>query len=174
MTKTINIEKRYEENPFLKEMNLTSKGKRISVGSFGDKDNILVNQKTGEQAATHVTAFKKVDNEQFVKLFTKNIAFIFDLSSAGLKALNMVIWTVQNQGLGKDVIPMDAHALDDFLKGINSDHEMSLATMKKGLIDLQKKKILAKAGRFGWYYINPNFIFNGDRIAFTTMIERKL
>jgi len=26
-----------------------------------------------------------------------------------------------------------------------------------------------KQGRF---YINPNFIFNGDRIAFTTLIER--
>jgi len=27
--------------------------------------------------------------------------------------------------------------------------------------------------RKGRYYINPNFVFNGDRIAFTTLIERK-
>jgi hypothetical protein len=27
--------------------------------------------------------------------------------------------------------------------------------------------------RQGWYFINPNFLFNGDRIAFTTVIERK-
>ena len=27
--------------------------------------------------------------------------------------------------------------------------------------------------RHGRYFINPNFIFNGDRIAFTNVIERK-
>lgn len=27
--------------------------------------------------------------------------------------------------------------------------------------------------RKGFYFINPNFVFNGDRIAFTTLIERK-
>ena len=27
--------------------------------------------------------------------------------------------------------------------------------------------------RQGRYFINPNFVFNGDRIAFTTVIERK-
>jgi hypothetical protein len=26
--------------------------------------------------------------------------------------------------------------------------------------------------RQGRYFINPNFLFNGDRIAFTTVIER--
>ncbi|MBC9222158.1 hypothetical protein IBK32_10680, partial [Escherichia coli] len=42
-----------------------------------------------------------------------------------------------------------------------------------GLAELEAAKIIAKHLRPGWYFINPNFIFNGDRIAFTTVIERK-
>ncbi|WP_259272006.1 hypothetical protein [Klebsiella pneumoniae] len=38
---------------------------------------------------------------------------------------------------------------------------------------MEKAKIIAKTMRQGRYFINPNFVFNGDRIAFTTVIERK-
>lgn len=37
----------------------------------------------------------------------------------------------------------------------------------------ENAKIIAKHLRAGDYYINPNFVFNGDRIAFSTVIERK-
>ena len=46
--------------------------------------------------------------------------------------------------------------------------KLSLATFKRGLNELEKAKIIAKTIRQGRYYINPNFVFNGDRIAFTT------
>jgi len=169
----VDTEKRFEDNPFLNGMTVKTKGKRITVGTFGDKDNVLVNQATGEQTATHVTAYKKVDAGSFVKLFAENIAFTFDLTSAGLKSLNLVIWVLQYQGIGKDLIIVDSFALRDFLDSQDSDINMSVSTMMKGILDLQKAKIIAKASRKGSYYINPNFIFNGDRIAFTTMIERK-
>jgi hypothetical protein len=41
------------------------------------------------------------------------------------------------------------------------------------LRDLEKAQILARTLRKGRYFINPNFVFNGDRIAFTTLLERK-
>jgi len=39
------------------------------------------------------------------------------------------------------------------------------------LVDLENAQIIAKSIRPGSYFINPNFAFNGDRIAFTTLIE---
>jgi hypothetical protein len=36
-----------------------------------------------------------------------------------------------------------------------------------------KGQIIAKNVKSGFYFINPNFAFNGDRIAFTQIIERK-
>ena len=50
---------------------------------------------------THVTTFKRVDSEQFVKLFTANIGLTFDLSSAGIKAFNVLLWAVQKQAFAK-------------------------------------------------------------------------
>jgi hypothetical protein len=44
--------------------------------------------------------------------------------------------------------------------------------MKRGLAELEKARIIAKTLRQGRYFINPNFVFNGDRVAFTTLIER--
>ncbi|EFG0391728.1 hypothetical protein [Escherichia coli] len=48
---------------------------------------------------------------------------------------------------------------------------MSLPTFKRGLGELVKSQILAMNKRKGFYYINPNFVFNGDRVAFTTVLE---
>jgi hypothetical protein len=43
----------------------------------------------------------------------------------------------------------------------------------QGLAELEPAQIIAKHMRQGWYFINPNFVFNGDRVAFTAVIERK-
>ena len=39
--------------------------------------------------------------------------------------------------------------------------------------ELEDAKIIAKHRKRGDYFINPNFVFNGDRIAFSTVIEKK-
>ena len=167
---------RYKSNPFLENMVVPVKGKKIQLSRLGKDDNVLVNNGTGEVLGTHVTTFKKVDSEQFVKLFTANIAMTFDLSSAGIKAFSVLVWAVQNKALAKDEVDLDTFILDDFLQQHeegNSPLKLSLATYKRGINELEKAQIIAKTIRQGRYFINPNFIFNGDRIAFTTVIERK-
>ncbi len=114
---------------------------------------------------------QRVDSEQFVKLFTANIGLTFDLSSAGIKAFNVLLWAVQKQAFAKDQVLLDSRALDDFLKSYDS-LKLSYATLKRGINELEKAQIIAKTMRKGFYFINPNFVFNGDRIAFTTLIER--
>lgn len=163
---------RYETNPFLQQMTIPVKDKRVQISRLGRDDNVLVNQNTGEILGTHVTTFKRVDSEQFVKLFTANIGLTFDLSSAGIKAFNVLLWAVQNQALAKDQVLLDSMSLDDFLKDYGN-LKLSYTTLKRGINELEKAQIIAKAMRKGFYFINPNFVFNGDRIAFTTLIERK-
>lgn len=167
---------RYKENPFIEGMIVPVKGKKIQLSPLGKSNNVLINQHTGECYGTHVTTFKKVDSEQFVKLFTANIALTFGLNSAGIKAFNVLIWAIQFKAISKDQVDLDSIALDDFL----NDHKdntppvkLSLATFKRGLNELEESSIIAKTLRPGRYFINPNFCFNGDRIAFTTMIEKK-
>jgi hypothetical protein len=152
------------------------KGQKVQLSRLGRDDNVLVNQTTGEEMGTHVTTFRKVDAEQFVKLFTANIALTFGLNAAGIKVFNVLIWAVQYKAIGKDQIDLDSLALDDFLAAHEENTplvKLSYATFKRGLNELQKAQIIAKTLRAGRYFINPNFCFNGDRIAFTTLIERR-
>ncbi|WP_109428805.1 replication/maintenance protein RepL, partial [Acinetobacter baumannii] len=167
----------YKENPFLEGMVVPVKGKQVRLSRLGRDDNILVNQNTGEVQGTHVTTYKRVDSEQFVKLFTANIGLTFELSSAGIKAFGVLVWSVQNSALSKDEVDLDTLVLEAFLQcqvsASKQPLRLSLATFKRGLNELEKAKIIAKTMRQGRYFINPNFVFNGDRIAFTTVIERK-
>lgn len=167
---------RYKTNPFLEGMIVPIKDRQVKLSRLGKDDNILVNQTTGEVHGTHVTTYKRVDGEQFVKLFTANIAMTFELSSAGIKAFSVLVWAVQNHAVSKDQIDLDTFVLEDFIeKHKNKEPPISLssATFKRGINELEKAQIVAKTIRQGRYFINPNFVFNGDRIAFTTLIERK-
>lgn len=162
---------RYDENPFIKEMIIQKKERKIKVSCLGKDDNILVNQKTGEVRGTHVTSFRTVDETKFVKLFVQNITLTFDLTSAGVKALNVLIWEVQKDALCKDKIMLDQITLKEFIK--NKKVTLSIATMNRGLTELVNSKIIARTRRQGEFFINPNFVFNGDRIVFSNAIEKK-
>ncbi len=167
---------RYDHNPFVENMVIPIKKSAVKLSRVGKDDNILLNQQTGEIGGTHVTTYKKVDGEQFVKLFTANIALTFDLKAAGIKAFNVLMHQVQDHGIDRDVVPLDKYVLEDFLsKHLHRDPPLKLSTptFLRGLAELEEAQIIAKSLRQGWYYLNPNFAFNGDRIAFTTVIERK-
>lgn len=168
--------KRHSENPFLDGMIIPVGSKQVRVSRLGKDNHVLVNNETGEELGTHVSTYKKVDTEKFVKLFTANIAMTFDLNAAGIKAFNVLLWAVQNTAVQKDLVALDSFQLDDFMKAHNDKEpplKLSLTTFKRGLSELEKAQVIAKAVRQGWYYINPSFVFSGDRIAFTTIIERE-
>lgn len=167
---------RYKTNPFIEGMVVPVKGQTVKISKLGRDNNVLVNQVTGEVHGTHVTTYRKVDSEQFVKLFTANIALTFELSSAGIKCFGVLLWVVQNKALSKDEVDLDSFVLDEFTdmhKDSSPPLKLSHATFKRGINELEKALIIAKTLRKGRYFINPNFVFNGDRVAFTTMIERK-
>lgn len=165
--------KRHGVNPFVGDMTIPIGKQKIKISRLGSDDNILMNQSTGEVQGTHLTTYKNVDSQQFVKLFTANIGLTFELKSAGIKTFSVLVWTLQNAPISNDLVPLDKFILQDFLASQESKLALSLPTFSRGLVELEKAKIIAKNIRQGWYFINPNFIFNGDRIAFTTIIERK-
>lgn len=152
-------------------MKITTSTKQVSVSNLGRDNNVIMNQSTGEVTGTSVVTYKKVDDAEFVKLFSANIALTFDLRSAGIKVFSVLIWIVQHRAIGKDVVILDHLALDEWCD-VHAPKSLSYATFKRGLNELEKAKIIAKTMRKGHYFINPNFVFNGNRIAFTTVIEK--
>ncbi len=163
---------RYETNPFTKDLVIPLKNKQVKISRLGEDNNIVINQETGEYlGGTSVVTYKKVDSTQFIKLFTQNIKLAFELTQAGQKALYVLFWALQSEDMiNKDKVTLDQYTLKDFSKE-NPELTISLATFRRGLGELTKAKILALAERLGDYFINPNFVFNGDRVAFTTVLE---
>jgi hypothetical protein len=167
---------KHEKNPFLGNLEIKTKKKTIKVNSsIGKDNNVVINQGTGEVVGeyTHVTTYREVDETEFVKIFTSNIAMTFDLTSAGIKAFNVLMYAVQNQAINKDQVFLDEKTLINFLEQTAFKKALSLKTLYRGINELIKSQIIAKATRYGVYFINPNFVFNGDRIAFTTGIIKK-
>jgi hypothetical protein len=168
---------RYKTNPFLSDLVVNLREKQVRLGSLGKDSHVLVNESTGQTQGTHLVTYRHVDSEQFLKLFTKNIALTFDLTSPGIKAFNVLCWAVQAGALAKDEVALDSIALEDFLAAHKSRtpplKDFSIATFKRGLSELETAKLIAKTVRKGRYFVNPSFVFNGDRVAFTTVIERK-
>ena len=168
--------KRYKSNPFVEDMMIPVGGKNVKISTLGKDDNILVNQHTGEITGTHVVARRKVDIEKFVKIFADYMSFTFDLTKAGNKALRVVMWALKEQALGRDIVDLDKWVHQSFLKEHNHIEPaltLSYPTFMRGLGELEKSKIIAKTIKPGRYFINPQCMFNGDRVAFTTLLERQ-
>jgi len=166
---------RYKENPFLAEMVISTRLKQVRVRAMGrDGETSILHHATGELRGTEMVTYHPADDEEFVKLFARNISLTFDLTAAGNKALVLLIWAVQYTAIEKDLIALDSFAHQDFLtKHADKGLKLSMGTFKRGLRELEGAKIIAKSERAGFYFINPSFVFNGDRIAFTKIIERK-
>lgn len=168
----IALKNKYKENPFLDSFTVTTRGKRISVSALGKtEDNILINQNTGEVLGTHVTSFKQVDDAEFIKVFTANIALTFDLSQPGRKVFDMLLHVMQKQAISKDQIYLDDGVRQDFV--MEHGVKMATSTMYRGIDNLVERCIIARSTRTNIYFINPSLVFNGDRVAFTRVIERK-
>jgi hypothetical protein len=68
--------------------------------------------------------------------------------------------------IGKDQIYLSYSGLDKNLKAI------SRSTFSRGLAELIEKKFIAAMPAVGWYWVNPDFIWNGDRLAFVKEFRR--
>ncbi len=164
---------KYHDNPFLNSDEITVRNKRVRISvSSGDNHNVLLNTDTGEMAHTHIVSYRKVDDEEFVKLFTANIALTFNLSVAGRKTFDLLLRVLQRTAIGKDQVYLSDDIREDALTEF-PNIKLSKATFHRGLKDLEENKIIARSVNTNVYFINPHLIFNGDRVAFTNAIERK-
>ena len=172
--------KRYDTNPFLNNLSIPIGNKTIRISNLGADNNVLVNQITGEISGTHVVSTKRVDKAKFVKVFADYMAWTFDLTKAGNKALVVTMWAVREKAIDKDQVDLGKYECEEFLRkhgllGLENgqDSVMSYSTFVRGLGELERAKIIAKTKKAGRYFINPSCIFNGDRIAFTSILERQ-
>jgi hypothetical protein len=146
----------YQENPFLIEVKTRT---RKITNKRGDM--MLVNNETGE-IQSQIAGFweaEEVDSTKFVKLFIKGVKALKELTGAGTKVFEVLYLRVQ-ENIGKDQIYMSFSAVDQTLT------PMSNPTYDRGMRELIEKGFIAATRAQGMYWLNPDFVWNGDRLAF--------
>lgn len=153
----------YETNPFMHETNVKTKTRRVT-NKRGDM--MLVNSTTGE-IQTQIAGFwesEEVDSTKFIKLFVNGVKALAELTNAGTRVFELLYTEMQNN-IGKDQIYLSYTGLDKTTK-------VSRSTFSRGVAELIEKRFMAAMPAVGWYWINPDFMWNGDRLTFVKEFKK--
>lgn len=163
----IEVKAKYEKNPFIYDVNKNTKtGVRRISNKAGDK-LMVVSGKSGEVVApAGFWQAQEVDKTQFVKLYLNGVKAFKELTSAGAKVFEILYVYVQ-QNIGKDQIILSYALLD------KDKFNISKATYHRGIKELIDKEFIAESYAQNLYFINPDYIWNGDRLAFVKEFRLK-
>lgn len=151
---------KYDHNPFIANaVTNTKQGFKRIANKDGNK-MMVVNQGTGEIVApAGFWQTQEVDKTQFVKLYVNGVKAFKDLSGSGTKVFEVLYMRVQ-ESIGKDSLWLTFPSIDQV------ETPMGQATFYRGMKELLEKGFLAESLTPGLYYLNPDYMWNGDRLAF--------
>lgn len=148
----------YPENPFWEktEIKIGSKMVKVSGGKHinGDGESI-------SHSGIHVV--REVDENEFVKIYTKNIRAIFDLKPTAQRVLQYLMTELQKTP-NADAIYLAWVGADEYF--CENDIKASRASFHRALSELIQKGFLAESTKPNMFWFNPNLFFNGNRLTF--------
>ena len=149
---------KHKTNPFLPNAaENTSEGfKRRSLKSADGKHLMITNSSGENVGPAGFWHTQEVDKTQFIKLYVNGVKAFAKLSGAGAQVFGLIYAELQASP-GKDIIHLNFLDLEEVV--------LSKATFMRGIRNLLDKKFLAETLVSGRYFVNPDFIFNGDRLA---------
>ena len=153
----------YDENPFMPVVQVKTRRVTNKRG-----DMMLISADSGEIQAP-IAGFwesEEVDSSKFLKLFVNGVKALAELTNAGTRVFELLYIEMQNR-IGKDRVYLSYTGLD------RNEKALSRSTFSRGLAELIEKKFIAATPAVGWYWVNPDFIWNGDRLAFVKEYRRE-
>lgn len=155
----------FQTNPFIDKTVIKTRTKRLTVA----RGSTIIDMNTGElEGVTEVAQIFKVDEAQFIKVFTSHIASFFELGQGAYRLMQIVFIITQQIQPHTDRIYMNPETLPKGLPKISS------SSFYRALAELLEKDFLAKVeSDTHWYFINPSLFFNGDRVRFITEYRKE-
>ena len=158
-----------KKNPFLCLLNDELSIKLTKIGSNGNVTTSISNhidESTGEisevisiEGGTAFYKKKIVDDNNYIKVFKKNLKEMFELSNSALKLFHYFM----EQMDFKDREGMIYMSLEDAIAFCEYE-ESSRPLIYKGLTELILKGFICKTNRPWTFYLNPKYAHNGDRV----------
>lgn len=155
------------ENPFMKNeegdiINIKSVMKNKVVGK--NKDDMIVSSSSGQiKGGQLVYNVYKVDTEKFIKIYTNKIGFMFDLTKTGNKAFSYIASVLLPN---TDKVFISFRDMRDYCEW------GTIQNCYKGMRELYIAEIIAPTTTYGWWFINPNVLFNGNRLNILDIYQK--
>lgn len=150
----------YEKNPFVAG---AANGSKIGTKRLSSKDGhrfMIVSGDTGEVVApAGFHEIIEVDRTQFLKLYANGVSAFAQLNPAGKKVFEVLCNVVFGRP-GMDRVWLHFKDIDQKVT------PMSPATFKRGMRELLELRFIAESDRPDMYWLNVDFLFNGNRLAF--------
>lgn len=153
-----------DSNPFLPMLEEVIEMKSRKVGSTKGMANLTVlNDDTGEvEAGFSNKAFygkTYVDDDKFIKIYQHHLKEMFALGGGAIKVFGYFLHEMQGvDGMNKDMVYFNVQDCMDFCT------YRTHGQVYKGLTELIKNLFISIAPRTNFFYINPKYAFNGNRI----------
>jgi len=122
----------------------------------------FVKRAGGELAQTEAAGFwteKTVDCTKFIKIFAQGIKNLRGLSSAGTTVFEHLAHMMQ-QNISKDQVLLNYQLVNHDIT------PMSESTYNRGISNLIENEFIYPSTITNIYWINPAFVWNGDRLIF--------
>lgn len=155
----------YRSNPSVPDPSAISKRKKRRYGN--EEKGLIINKPTGEILNIGGAAFyefEEVDDTRFVKLFLAGVKQAAGLSKSGL-CLFEIIYKQLQENVGADEVKLSSY--------VASEEGMTERTYQRGLKELLDKEFIYRSPSDGVFFVNIQFMFNGDRLAFVKGYKRK-
>ena len=153
---------RYKENPFLQDTTkLATLGTR-KVCSEADGELIILQKSTGE--FKDLAGFwhkQEVDKTQFVKIYAEGLSVILGLKAPGRKIFSL-IYNKLIERPGQTEILLNIEMTD---KKLLEEYKIGRTTFFNCINECLKANIIAASMAAGYYFINPAYIYNGNRVG---------
>jgi len=148
------------KNPWADDLAITLKSKE-KITAIG-KSSSVVDTRTGEVLENTVAMVSKklVDKEEFVKIFEGGIFHIFGLKKSSKDLFQMILRLYLRQAMTPEMVYFNLKMLQE-----ECGYKRKKQTYLQGLNELINKGFLAEVkNRSGWFWVNPNMFFKGDRL----------
>ncbi len=145
----------YEANPSIE---LVVKSQKTGTRRIANKDGTraMIVSDSGEiLAPAGFYEDIEVDKTQFIKMYVNGVKAFNELSAAGTKIFQLVYKSMLNNP-NSDTIDLHHKTVKTIAK----------PTFDRGLSELLIKEILYKSTFPNKFYLNINYLFNGNRLAF--------
>ena len=158
----------YEVNPSVMGRSFRTRistGKQTRGGSA-----YMIASNTGEVIAEGTFGFveeSEVDSEKFVKVYLDGIRQYAQMSKAGAMLFEFVYREISGSAAkDKDTVTLN------YLLAQRWNPELARRTYERGMTELLDKDFLFRSVAADVYFVNVNFMFNGDRMVVARAYRR--